>query len=308
MGPPAAIGADRLDNPFVLQTGARREQTMTDRLKGKVAVITGGGSGIGRATALKFLDEGAAVVVADINITTGNETVALARKRDYSEIRFIRADVSRESDVKACIDLAIAEFGRIDCVFNNAGLGGAVGPLTDITVEDWDFTMAMLLRSVFLGLKHGARALKAQGQGGSLISTASIAGLIGGYKNLAYAAAKAGAIQLTKRAAAGLAADRIRVNTIAPGFIVTPLIHRGKEAEVRPFLEKAQPWPDAGEADDVANVAVFLASDESKFITGTAITVDGGVTAVGSDRFNSAFNGFAGGISGAGRDTGNTGI
>ena len=282
---------------------------MVDRLKGKVAVISGGGGGIGRASTLRFLEEGASVVVSDINATTGNETVAVANKRGFKNVKFFRADVSQEADVKASIDFAVSSFGRLDCVFNNAGLGGAIGPITEMGVDDWAFTMAMLLRSVFLGLKHGARVLKAQGQGGSLITTSSVAGLVGGNQNFAYAAAKAGAIQLTKRAATSLAPDFIRVNAIAPGFIVTPLTHRGREAEVRPFLDKAQPWPVAGEPDDVANVAVFLASDESKFITGTAVTVDGGVTAVGSDRFNTAFNGFSrGSMPTTGRDVGNTGL
>jgi NAD(P)-dependent dehydrogenase (short-subunit alcohol dehydrogenase family) len=131
--------------------------------------------------------------------------------------------------------------------------------------------------------------MRASGAGGSIIATASIAGLLGGTLSIAYAAAKAGVIQLAKRSAAQLAPARVRVNTIAPGFIFTPMVHRGLGETMRPFCDQAQPWPRAGEPEDVAQAAVFLASDESRFITGTTITVDGGVTAVGSDRFNAAF-------------------
>ena len=151
---------------------------MAGRLDGKVAVITGGGNGIGRATALRFLDEGAAVVIADLNETNGQETVALARQAGHAErVRFVRADVTQEADVAAAIAAAPGAFGRLDCVFNNAGVAGAFGPITHIDAEEWDWTFAVLVRGVFLGMKHGARVMKAQGQGGCFINTASIAGL-----------------------------------------------------------------------------------------------------------------------------------
>jgi NAD(P)-dependent dehydrogenase (short-subunit alcohol dehydrogenase family) len=284
---------------------------MAKRLEGKVAVITGAGSGIGRATVLRFMEEGARVIVSDINADSGQETVALAKKQFGDGLaQFVKTDVSKEADVEAAIAAATRHFGRLDCVYNNAGFGGAIGPLTEISAEDWDFTIATLLRGVFFGLKHGARALKAQGQGGSLISTSSVAGLIGGVRAVPYATAKAGIIHLTKRAATSLAPFRIRINTVAPGHILTPLTHRGQPDAARPYLVKSQPWPDAGEPIDIANAALFLASDESRFITGTTILVDGGVAAVGSDRFNTAFDDFAhphnnpaGGL-----DVGSTGI
>src|SRR5574340_122737 len=144
---------------------------MAGRLQDKVAVITGGGNGIGRATALRFLDEGAAVVIADYNESTGQQTLNLAAAAGHvRRIRFIRTDVTKEDQVAAAIDLGVSAFGRLDCVFNNAGIGGAFGPLTHITAEDWDYTLAVMLRGVFFGLKHGARALKAQGRGGSMIN------------------------------------------------------------------------------------------------------------------------------------------
>jgi NAD(P)-dependent dehydrogenase (short-subunit alcohol dehydrogenase family) len=153
---------------------------MAGRLNGKVVVITGAGSGIGRATALRFLEEGARVVAAEFNETTGNETVALAAQAGRGDrIRFVRTDVAQEADVEAAINLAVSAFGRLDCVFNNAGVAGAFGPITHISAEDWDYTFAVLVRGVFFGVKHGARVMKAQG-GGSIINTASVAGLSGG--------------------------------------------------------------------------------------------------------------------------------
>ena len=154
-------------------------------------MITGGASGMGRSTALRFLEEGASIVIADLNEGTGKETLELAEKQKAaSRIRFIRTDVSREADVEAMIELAMTEFGRLDVVFNNAGIGGAIGSLLETEVDDWDFTFAVLTRGVFLGIKHGARAMKATGLGGSIINTASVAGLSGGAGPAAYSAAQ----------------------------------------------------------------------------------------------------------------------
>src|SRR4029453_2558198 len=192
------------------------------RLGGRVAVITGGASGMGRSTVLRFLDEGASIVVADMNEGTGKETLELAEKKKAgSRIRFIRTDVSREADVEAMIELAMTEFGRLDVVFNNAGLGGALGSLLETEVEDWDFTFAVLALGVFLGIKHGGLAMKATGLGGSIINTASVAGLSGGAGPAAYSAAKAAVINLTRVAAIELAPDAIRVNAICPGGLST---------------------------------------------------------------------------------------
>jgi NAD(P)-dependent dehydrogenase (short-subunit alcohol dehydrogenase family) len=252
------------------------------RLEGRVAVITGGASGMGRSTALRFLDEGASIVVADLNEGTGKETLELAGKRKAaSRIRFIRTDVSVEADVEAMIELAMTEFGRLDVVFNNAGIGGAIGSLLETEVDDWDFTFDVLVRGVFLGIKHGARAMKATGLGGSIINTASVAGLSGGAGPAAYSAAKAAVINLTRAAALELAEHRIRVNAICPGGILTPLLHRGNPDVVKRRLDGLQPWPEAGTGENIAGAALFLASDDAAFVTGESMLVDGGLTAMG---------------------------
>ena len=255
---------------------------MAGRLDRRVAVITGGASGMGRATALRFLDEGARVVVADMNEATGKETLELAAAAGHAEdIRFIRTDVAEETDVAAMIALARDDFGRVDCVFNNAGVGGAFGSLADLEVDDWDYTFAVLVRGVFLGVKHAVRAFREQDGGGSIINTASVAGLSGGAGPVAYSAAKAAVINLTRGAAVQLAPERIRVNAICPGGIVTPLIHRGAADTAREGMKTMQPWPRAGEGEDIAGAALFLASDDSGFVTGEALVVDGGLVAAG---------------------------
>jgi len=254
------------------------------RLQDKVAVITGGASGMGRATTMRFLHEGASVVIADYNEDTGKQTLAIASERGFREqVRFIRTDVAKEPEVAAMIDLAIAEFGRLDIVFNNAGVGGALGPIWDIEVEEWDYTFDVLAKGVFLGIKHGARAMKRLGRGGSIINTASIAGLSGGGGPLVYSAAKAAVINLTRAASLQLASDRIRVNAICPGGVLTPLTDRGNPAAAAKRLEEFQPWPEHGKPEHIAGAALFLASDDSVFVTGEALVVDGGLTAAGPD-------------------------
>jgi NAD(P)-dependent dehydrogenase (short-subunit alcohol dehydrogenase family) len=257
---------------------------MPGRLQNQVAVITGGANGIGRATVLRFLDEGASVIAADLNETTAKETLDLAAKAGHAKrVRFLRTDVTREAEVEAAIQLAVSAFGRLDCVFNNAGIGGAFGPITHITADDWDYTFAVLVRGVLFGIKHAARVMKAQGQGGSIINTASIAGLSGGEAPHAYSAAKAAVINLTRAVSIELAPAKIRVNAICPGAILTPLLHRGSPAALEPILEKAQPWPEVGRAEHVAGAALFLASEDARFITGAALVVDGGLTAAGAN-------------------------
>ena len=255
---------------------------MSGQLKDKVAVVTGGASGIGRATVLRFLCEGASVVAADLNEETGTETVELAHQAGHGDkVRFRRCDVAEEADVEATIAFAVTKFGRLDCMFNNAGLVGAFGPITQMAVEDWDRTFAVMVRGVFLGTKHAARAIASHGNGGTIINTASIAGLSVGAGGASYSSCKAAVINFTRSASAELAVERIRVNAICPGITLTPLVHRGNESDLEPLFRGAQPWPEAGRPEHMADVTVFLASEESRFITGEYLVVDGGLTALG---------------------------
>jgi NAD(P)-dependent dehydrogenase (short-subunit alcohol dehydrogenase family) len=254
------------------------------RLANKVAVITGGASGMGRSTVLRFLEEGAKVVIADYNGATGERTLAEAVDAGHRDTtRFIRTDVAQEADIERMFACATDAFGGLDIVFNNAGVGGAIGPLTETTVEDWDYTFDVLAKGVFLGVKHAARIMRAQNRGGSIINTASIAGLSGDAGPLVYSAAKAAVINLTRAAAVELGPDRIRVNAICPGFIATPLAEAADPASTRARFAKAQPWPEHGTGEHIAGVALFLACDDSTFVTGEALIVDGGLTAAGPE-------------------------
>jgi len=253
------------------------------RLDGKVAVITGAASGIGRGTAIRFAGEGAAVVIADLNVE-GGEAAVRDCKENGGRAVFQKTDVSAEAEVKAAVARAVKEFGRLDIMFNNAGLGGAVGPIDETTVENWDKSLAILLRSVFLGMKFAIPEMRKVG-GGSIISTASVAGLRGGAGPHAYSAAKAAVINLTRSVALEVGKDRIRVNCICPGGINTPLINSrlpGGEQVAEQFLAQIQPIPRAGHPHDIAAMALFLASDDSEWVTGTAMVVDGGLTAGGA--------------------------
>ncbi|HJP34654.1 MAG TPA: SDR family oxidoreductase [Gammaproteobacteria bacterium] len=256
------------------------------RLKDKVAVVTGGAGGMGQATVLRFLDEGAKVVLADFNAEQGEATLAMAADAGHADnVRFVRTDVAVEADVVAMIDCATTVFGRLDIVFNNAGVGGVMGPVWDVEEDEWDYTFDVLVKGVFFGIKHAARALRAQGEGGAILNTASVAGLSGGCGPLAYSAAKAAVINMSKAASVQLAPDRIRVNAICPGFILTGLTRSPKVSmeEAGAHLDGKQPWPDHGTGEDIAGTAVYLASEDSRFVSGETITVDGGLTAIGPD-------------------------
>ena len=237
---------------------------MTGQLEDKVAIVTGGASGIGRASVLRFLKAGASVVAGF-----------------GDRVRFQRCDVSQESQVEDLIDTSVTEFGRLDCMFNNAGIGGAIGSITEIEAADWDQTFAVMVRGVFLGMKHATRAIRAHGEGGTIVNTASIAGRSGGAGSMAYSACKAAVINITQSAAIELAGEKIRVNAICPGLTLTPLTHRGHEADIASVLSEAQPWPEVGRPEYIADAALFLASEQSRFITGEYLVVDGGSTALG---------------------------
>ena len=252
------------------------------RLNGKVAIITGAASGIGRATAIKFAGEGAAVVIADLNAEGGESSVRDCKENGGRAI-FHKTNVSAEAEIKALVARAVKEFGRLDIIYNNAGIGGAIGALEQISVEDWDRSQAVLLRGVFLGMKHSVPEMRKVG-GGSIISTASVAGIRGFAGLHAYCAAKAGVVNLTRSAALEFAKDKIRVNCICPGGINTPILHRnqpGVKDAMEKWMASSQPYPRAGHPEDIAGMALYLASDDSEFVTGQAMIVDGGLT-VGS--------------------------
>ena len=242
---------------------------------GTVAVVTGGGGGIGLAIAEAVIAAGGSVVIGDVNTDRGRD----AAERLGERVRFVRADVTEEADVEALVTAAVDRFGRLDAMFNNAGVGGAFGPITEQTVEAWDATFAINVRSVFLGTKHAARRMIAQGDGGAIVNIASIAGLSGGGGPQAYSAAKAAVIGLTKATAVELAEHRIRVNAVCPGAVYTELLHRGRPERTDTWRAEIQPWPDRGQPEMIADVACWLAGPQSRFVTGEAVVADGGLMA-----------------------------
>ncbi len=274
------------------------------RLQGRVAWVTGGASGIGRATVERFLAEGAAVVVSDLNQANGAATVAAAEAAGQGDrIVFVAADAASEADTEASVAAALDRFGRLDIAYLNAGAGGAYGPIAETRVEEWDQTFTLLTRSVFLGIKHAVKPMRDQG-GGVILATASVAGVSGGGGSHAYSAAKAAVISIVRTVALELAPDRIRVCGIAPGLIETPLVHRGDVSRMAPLVGR-QPWPDPGLPKHIAATAAFLASDDGGFVTGETVVVDGGIVAEGANIWgrgkDSPF------MRSAGLDRGNTG-
>lgn len=253
------------------------------RLQDRVAVITGGSAGIGAATVRMFVAEGAKVVIGDMNTAAGEALVDELSDQGFGDrVRFQAVDVAEESEVIELMHRAETDFGGINIVFNNAGIGGAIGPVFELDVEHWDQTFAVMARGVFLGIKHGGRAMRDAGVGGSIINTASIAALGGSGGPLPYSATKAAVVNMTLNAAIELAHLNIRVNAVCPGIIFTELMHRGRDAEAEQVIEKIQPLPMRGQPEHIASMVRFLASDESAFVTGTTQVVDGGYHAQGS--------------------------
>ena len=253
-------------------------------LDGKVAIITGGTSGIGARAAELFVAEGAKVVVAGRRQAEGE---ALAKQLGAAAI-FARTDVTREADIKALIEQTLVRFGRLDCLFNNAGNPGKLAPIAELDMDHFDTVIATHLRAVVLGMKFAAPAMIRQGSG-SIINTGSIAGLRAGYSAHSYSAAKAAVIHVTRCVAAELGEKGVRVNSISPGAIVTGIFAKGAGLphavadrtanELKERFAAFQPLPRAGLPEDIAQAALFLASDAGSFVNGQDLVVDGGVVA-----------------------------
>ncbi len=252
---------------------------MTRLLEGKAALVTGASSGIGRATALVFAREGAKVVVADVVVAGGEETVRLI-KTVGGEAIFIKADVSKAAEVEAMVNTAVAAYGRLDCAHNNAGIEGAMSTTADYTEEDWDRVISINLKGVWLCMKSEIAQMLKQG-GGAVVNTASGAGLVGLANMSAYVASKHGVVGLTKTAALEYAKAGIRVNAVCPGVIQTPMVARvtGRQPQLAEALVAAEPVGRVGQPEEIAEAVVWLCSEAASFVTGHAMAVDGGYVA-----------------------------
>ncbi len=252
------------------------------RLQGKVVTITGAASGMGKVTALLFAREGARVVAADVNEKGGTEVVGLV-KESGGQAAFIRTDVGDSRQVQGMVNFAVETYGKLDVMYNNAGIFGGRGGPIEVSEEDWDKTMDVNLRGTFLCCKYGIPEMIKSG-GGSIINTASIASFTGGgapgkQPNCAYNTSKAGIVQLTRTTAFAYGRKGIRANAILPGFVDTPMGAPGLGSPgVMDTVIDMLPIPRLGRPEDIANLALFLASDESSYITGASIVIDGGFT------------------------------
>lgn len=249
------------------------------RLKGKVAMITGAASGLGEGTARRFVEEGAKVIVADIQEDRGR--LLAAQLGDSA--RFVRCDVVKEEDIAAAVDFAVMEFGQLDCMVNNAGVVGAIGSIMDTSAEAYDQTMAILSRGVFFGIKHAGRVMVPR-RSGSIVSLASTAGVLGGEGPHVYTMAKHGVVGITKSAASEFSERGVRVNAVAPGGTVSAMtsdvICGDPEAldVANQVIAESSPLGFAALPVDIANAILFLSSDEARYVTGHTLVVDAGTT------------------------------
>lgn len=242
-------------------------------------MVTGAGSGIGRATALAFARAGARVVVSDVLKDMGERTVALIRE-EGGEALFVECDVAQVSQVEALVGGTVKAFGRMDCAFNNAGIEGHQAQTADSDEENFDRVIAVNLRGVFLSMKYEIRAMVAQG-GGAIVNNASVAALVGFAGLPAYCASKGGVIQLTRTAALEYADKGIRINAVCPGVVRTQMIDRitGGDPEAEARFVALQPVGRMGTPEEIANAVVWLCSDQASFVTGHPMVVDGGLVA-----------------------------
>jgi NAD(P)-dependent dehydrogenase (short-subunit alcohol dehydrogenase family) len=238
-------------------------------VEGKIAVVTGGGSGIGRAAAVAFAREGASVVVADVDVAGGEETAAMVGEA----ATFVACDVTSADDVQALVRRCVELHGRLDCAFNNAGIAGALAPTNELSEEDFDRTIAVNLKGVWLCMKHEIAQMLAQGGGGAIVNTSSGAGILGVPYTSAYTASKHGVVGLTRSVALEVVKQGIRVNAVCPGMVRTPMV-----ADVPPDLlavfEQTQPGGRIAEPEEVAEAAVWLCSDRASFVSGVPLPVD----------------------------------
>lgn len=247
---------------------------MENNFKDKVVIVTGAAYGIGRATAIAFAKKGARMVLADY--LDCNETLA-AVKAEGAEAIALTCDVSVPADVERLVKTTISTYGQLDCAFNNAGIEGHPGTTAECTIDNWDRTLAVNLTGPWLCMKYQIPEMLKSG-GGSIVNTASVAGLVGFQNSPAYVASKHGLVGLTKTAALEFARQGIRVNAVCPGVIRTPMVDRftGKDKNVEKQFENMEPIGRMGEPGEVANAVVWLCSSEASFVTGQAMTVDGG--------------------------------
>lgn len=252
---------------------------MARLLDGKIALVTGGGSGIGRATALAFAREGAKVLIADVIVDSAKETLEMINEAG-GEGMVTKVDVSQSEEVESMVSQLVDTYGRLDCAFNNAGIGGGWGFTAKCTEEEWDRVMSINLKGVWLCMKYEIPQMLQQG-GGSIVNTASVAGLVGMLGTPAYVASKHGVVGITKAAAMEYATSGIRINAVCPGIIRTPMI--GRRLERKPESEAVyrsmEPMGRLGTPEEIAEAVVWLSSDAASFVTGLPMAVDGGLVA-----------------------------